>query len=72
MDIKLELGFRIKSLREEKGLSQRELSISADLDRSYIASVESGKRNVSIVNVAKIAAALHVSLSELFNAEPFK
>lgn len=66
MDIKGKVGLRIKEIREQKGISQKELAYTADLDRSYIASVESGKRNISIVNLEKIANALSVNLSELF------
>lgn len=46
-------------------MSQKDLAYSSDLDRSYIASVESGQRNISIVNLEKIANSLGVSLSEL-------
>lgn len=66
MEIKLKVGKRIKEIREQKSISQKDLSFSADLDRSYIASVESGHRNISIVNLEKIALALDVTLSELF------
>jgi transcriptional regulator with XRE-family HTH domain len=66
MEIKSKIGKRIKEIREKKSISQKDLSFSADLDRSYIASVESGQRNISIVNLEKIANALDVTLSELF------
>lgn len=66
MEIKSKVGKRIKEIREKKSISQNDLSFSADLDRSYIASVESGQRNISIVNLEKIANALDVTLSELF------
>ena len=66
MKIELKVGKRIKEIREKKNISQKDLSFSADLDRSYIASVENGKRNISIVNLEKIANALDVTLSELF------
>lgn len=66
MEIKSKVGKRIKEIREQKSISQKDLSFSADLDRSYIASVESGQRNISIVNLEKIANALDVTLSELF------
>ena len=66
MKIELKVGKRIKEIREKKSISQKDLSFSADLDRSYIASVENGKRNISIVNLEKIANALDVTLSELF------
>lgn len=65
MDIKAKIGSRIKEIREQKGISQKDLSYMADIDRSYIASVESGQRNISIVNIEKISKALEVSLSEL-------
>lgn len=66
MEIKSKVGKRIREIREQKGISQKDLSFAADLDRSYIASVESGQRNISIVNLEKIANALEVTLSELF------
>jgi len=67
MEIKTKLGLRIKAIRETVSMSQKDLAYSADLDRSYIASVESGQRNVSIVNIEKIAIALGVSVKEFFN-----
>ncbi len=66
MDIKATIGLRIKTLREAKNMAQKDLAFGADLDRSYIASVESGKRNISIVNIEKISIALQVSLKEFF------
>ena len=67
MEIKLKVGKKIKEVRELASMSQKDLAYSADLDRSYIASVENGQRNISIVNLEKIANALGVTLSELFN-----
>ena len=66
MDIKSKIGKRIRETREKVEMSQKDLAYTADLDRSYIASVESGQRNISIVNLEKIANTLGVSLSELF------
>ncbi len=66
MDVKSKVGKRIREIREKVEMSQKDLAYSADLDRSYIASVESGQRNISIVNLEKIANSLGVSLSELF------
>ena len=66
MDIKSKVGKRIRDIREKAEMSQKDLAYSSDLDRSYIASVESGQRNISIVNLEKIANSLGVSLSELF------
>lgn len=66
MDIKLKIGQRIKELREQAEMSQKDLAYAADLDRSYIASIENGQRNVSIVNIEKIAIALNLTLKDLF------
>jgi len=72
VDIKLKIGQRIKELREKAEMSQKDLAYTADLDRSYIASIENGKRNVSIVNIEKIANALNVTLKEFFNNNEFE
>ncbi len=66
MDIKQAVGKRVKELRNKIGISQEELADIAQLDRTYITSVERGKRNISIVNVEKLAKALQVSLAEFF------
>lgn len=71
MDIKLKVGQRIKSLREQANLSQKDLAYAADLDRSYIASVENGQRNISVVNIEKIALALKINLKEFFDDAEF-
>jgi transcriptional regulator with XRE-family HTH domain len=71
MEIKIIIGHRIKQLREKNGMSQKDLAFDSDLDRSYIASVENGQRNISIVNITKIATALKVSLKEFFNDDEF-
>lgn len=71
MEIKLKIGTRIKALREKNGMSQKNLSYTADLDRSYIASVENGQRNISIINIEKISNALGFSLKEFFNNDKF-
>lgn len=60
------LGQRIKQLRNNIGLSQEKFALLIEMDRSYYASVESGKRNISINNIEKIAKGLGVSLAELF------
>ena len=72
VEIKSKIGNRIKELREIKQMSQKDLAYTADLDRSYIASVENGKRNISIVNIEKIAIALGVKLQDFFNNSVFK
>ncbi len=71
MDVKIKIGQRIKVLRKRINISQKDLAYSADLDRSYITSVENGQRNVSIVNIEKIARALNVAVKEFFNDKLF-
>ena len=65
MKILVSLGKKVRSLRRSQELSQEKLAESADLDRTYISGIERGKRNVSIVNIAKIATALGVTVSKL-------
>ncbi|MDL2244379.1 helix-turn-helix domain-containing protein [Parabacteroides sp. OttesenSCG-928-J18] len=72
MDVKQRVGQRIKFLREQSMMSQKDLAYAADLDRSYIASIENGRRNVSIVNIEKIACALNVSIKQFFNTNEFE
>ena len=64
--IAVRFGQRIKLLRNEKGLSQEKFALSIDMDRTYYASVESGKRNISLNNIEKISNGLNVTLEELF------
>lgn len=66
MDIQKSFGLKVQRLRKERGLSQERFALSIDMDRTYFASVEAGKRNVAIRNIQKIANGLGISLSELF------
>ncbi|MBQ8251508.1 MAG: helix-turn-helix transcriptional regulator [Alphaproteobacteria bacterium] len=65
--IRKKLGLRIKELRKEKKLSQEELADLSNLDRTYINSVENGRRNISIINIEKIANAFDLTLKDFFN-----
>lgn len=65
--IQQELGKRIRELRKAKGFSQESFARKSGIDRTYIASVEAGKRNISIDNIKKIADALNVTLNDLFD-----
>ena len=64
--LKKQFGKRIQTFRKETGLSQEKFALKIEMDRTYYASVESGKRNVSLENIKKIADGLGVSLSKLF------
>lgn len=64
--IKTKVGRRIKELRNKLGISQEELAFRSEIHRTYIASLEVGKRNVSIETLEKVVNALEVSMSEFF------
>jgi transcriptional regulator with XRE-family HTH domain len=71
MNIKIKVGGRIKELRLSRRLSQEALANIAEIDRTYMTSVENGKRNISVVTLEKIIKALGISYSEFFNSEVF-
>ncbi|SEQ18439.1 helix-turn-helix domain-containing protein [Streptococcus equinus] len=64
--IQNEFGNRIKELRKNTGLSQEKFAFKIGMDRTYYASIESGKRNVSLKNIEKIASGFDISISQLF------
>ena len=66
MNIKERIGRRIKELRIEKSISQEQLALKADLDRTYMTSVENGHRNISIQNIEKIITALDTTFEAFF------
>lgn len=65
--IKRDFGSRLRSIRTRKGLSQEALALACELDRTYIGGVERGERNISLINIHKIADALHIDVRELFD-----
>ena len=66
-EIQKQFGERVRELRKQKGFSQESLALVCGLDRTYIGGVERGERNISLINIYKIAEALRVSARELFN-----
>lgn len=64
--IKKKFGNRIRELRLEANLSQEKFALLIDMDRTYLASVENGKRNISLENIAKIANGFNITIEELF------
>ena len=58
-------GIRVRSARLALGLSQEKMALDCGLDRTYVSSVERGKRNVSLVNIHRLASALGVTASDL-------
>lgn len=67
MDIQQSFGLRVQQLRKATGMSQEKFALSIDMDRTYLASVEAGKRNISLCNIEKIAKGLNITISELLS-----
>ena len=65
-DINKRVGFNIRKIREDKGLSQEKLAALADLHRAYIGQIERGEKNIGLRNLEKIAKALSISVKDLF------
>lgn len=62
------LAKNVRAIRLAKGYSQEELAFACGLHRTYISDIERGTRNISLDNIERIATALDVQLSELFNS----
>lgn len=60
------IGSRIREFRQECNLSQEKLALKAGIDRTYLAGVENGKRNISIVNLDKLIKALDTDYESFF------
>ncbi|WP_052090610.1 helix-turn-helix transcriptional regulator [Desulfosporosinus sp. HMP52] len=71
MDIKIAVGQRIKELRIIRNITQEQLAYISELDRTYINSVENGRRNISIINLEKISKGLRIHLKDFFDAKIF-
>jgi transcriptional regulator with XRE-family HTH domain len=65
-DIRERFGFAVRARREELGLIQEDLAEKAGIHRTYLSDIERGSRNVSIVNIERLAAALDLPISGLF------
>lgn len=63
----VQIGKRIRELRIEADLSQEKLAFESELDRTYIGSVERGERNISVINLRKIAKALKHKTTDILN-----
>jgi transcriptional regulator with XRE-family HTH domain len=61
----IKLGTNIRRIRTTKRISQEQLAAYTELHRTYIGGIERGERNVSFLNLLKIAQALNTSLDEI-------
>jgi transcriptional regulator with XRE-family HTH domain len=62
----IKFGRRVRTLRHKQGISQEVLAEKSGLHRTYVGSIERGERNVSLINIQKIAKALNVPAKDLF------
>jgi transcriptional regulator with XRE-family HTH domain len=67
MQITQSFGKRVKEIRQSRRITQEELAFRSQLHRTYISSIESGKRNISLVNIEKLALALGCDITDFFN-----
>lgn len=63
--VTVELGRRVRALRQERSLSQEKLAEKARVHRTYVGSLERGERNVALINIVRLAEALDVDPCEL-------
>lgn len=68
-DHKILFGKRLKRLRQNKGVSQESLALTAGLDRTYVSGCERGIRNIGLENIYKLAIALGISPEQFFKDE---
>lgn len=64
-DILIKFGLKVRKFRKEKKLSQESLSFKADLHRTYIGMIERGEKNITLINIEKIAKALEIDIKDL-------
>ncbi len=65
-DIRERFGFAVKDRREALGLTQEEFAERAGIHRTYLSDIERGMRNVSLINIERVASGLSMKISELF------
>ena len=67
LDIRIRFGRAIRRIREEQGINQEEAAERCGLHRTYYSGIERGVRNVSLVNIERVAKGLKTSLPEMFS-----
>lgn len=64
----IKLGEAVRAARKARGLSQETLADAAGIDRSHMGKIERGERNVTLLNIVRVATALNAKPSELLGA----
>lgn len=65
MTVNVQLGMRIRYLRESKKMSQEDLALDSGINKNYLSDIECGRRNPTLVILDRIAKGLHIDLSTL-------
>ena len=65
-NLRKNLGARIKQLRKIKGWTQEAVAEKADMDYKYLGAIERGEKNLTLINIEKIAKGLNVNAYQLF------
>ena len=71
LDIYQLVGQRIKTLREQKKMTQRDLGDLVDMEQNHVSRLESGRTNLTIKNIFRISQALGVKMKDLVDVEDF-
>lgn len=66
IDIRIRFGRAVRTRRQKLGVSQEEFADMCGLDRTYMGGIERGERNLSLINIEKIASGFRIPLAELF------
>lgn len=66
-NILVKFGQKVRTFRKEKRLSQEQLAFKAGLHRTYIGMIERAEKNITLINISKIADALEIKIEQLFN-----
>lgn len=69
LDNYFDCGKRLKKLRTQRGISQEDLALSAEITTSYLGMIERGEKNPTVKIIEKLCGALGISLGEFFTAE---
>ena len=68
-DILKNFGDKVRDFRKQRNLSQEELADKAGLHRTYIGMIERAEKNITLINIEKLAIALNVDIKQLFNGK---
>jgi transcriptional regulator with XRE-family HTH domain len=66
LDVRIRFGRKVRGRRQKLGVSQEAFADLCGLDRTYMGGIERGERNLSLVNIEKIALGFRITLAELF------